>query len=340
MLGSYRAGGPGTAKVPISEFEDAQFFGPIAVGTPPQAFNVIFDTGSSNLWVPSKNCSLLACGLHARYDSTKSSTYVPNGTAFAIDYASGPVSGWLEGDVVSVGGIGVPAYTFAEIDNPTGLGPAFLLGSFDGILGMGFRSISVDGLPTVFGAMEAAGLLSEPVFGFYFDSTGNNGELELGGIDPSHYSGTLAMVPLSKESYWEITGLQVLVGGTSASKVSRAVFDTGTSLLAGPVADVAAIAKQLGATPFINPNEYTLPCSSLPSLPNVTFVIAGLPYTLTPAQYVIEVEGIECLLGFTGIDIPAPAGPLWIIGDIFQRAYYTAYYWSSPQQVGLAPIVN
>jgi hypothetical protein len=37
---------------------------------------------------------------------------------------------------------------------------------------------------------------------------------------------------------------------------------------------------------------------------------------LTAKDYVINVEDVECLLGMTGIDIPAPAGPLWIIGKL------------------------
>jgi hypothetical protein len=67
-----------TGTITLGQLEDAQYYGPITIGTPGQKFQVIFDTGSSNLWVPAANCS--NCALHTKFNEKASSTFKPVGT--------------------------------------------------------------------------------------------------------------------------------------------------------------------------------------------------------------------------------------------------------------------
>uniref|UniRef100_A0ACD5VQ88 Uncharacterized protein n=1 Tax=Avena sativa TaxID=4498 RepID=A0ACD5VQ88_AVESA len=76
---SVRDGDQGTV-IELKNYMNAQYVEQIGVGNPPQNFTVVFDTGSSNLWVPSADCYFsLACYFHPKYVSGRSSTYKENG---------------------------------------------------------------------------------------------------------------------------------------------------------------------------------------------------------------------------------------------------------------------
>jgi phytepsin len=242
----------GNTFVPLSNYANAQYYGEISIGTPPQKFLVVFDTGSSNLWVPSEKCSYfdIACWLHNRYDNSKSSTYIANGTSFSIEYGSGSLTGFLSQDTVTIGGLQIKNQVFAEATNQPGL--TFIMAQFDGILGLAFEKISVDGVVPVWYNMISQNLVSKKVFSFWLNRQSNSnvgGELLFGGIDSTHFTGGIHYVPLTNETYWMFKMDDVLLNGKSqgyCSKGCHAIADSGTSLLAGPSTIVAEINKKLG----------------------------------------------------------------------------------------------
>jgi hypothetical protein len=70
----------------LANILDLYYIGVISIGTPAQSFLVNFDTGSSDLWIPSISCDIneIGCMNHLKYDSSKSSTYVSNGYEYIL----------------------------------------------------------------------------------------------------------------------------------------------------------------------------------------------------------------------------------------------------------------
>jgi len=320
--------------VPLNNFLNAQYYGEIGLGTPEQTFTVVFDTGSSNLWVPSTHCRSIACFLHKKYDSTLSDTYVKNGTDFSIQYGSGALEGFISHDTLTLGDLVIKNQGFAESTKEPGL--TFAMARFDGILGLGYDTISVQHVvPPFFNAVDQ-GLVAEQVIGVWLNkSEGNSedegGNITFGGIDKSHIDGEITYAPVIRKGYWEVELEDVTMNGEKIGiTTKRAAIDTGTSLFAIPVAEADIINKRIGAVKQ-NSGQYMVDCSTLDSLPTLELQFNGRTFPLTPQQYVLEVGGglfggeSQCISGFMGIDIPAPAGPLWIVGDVFLRIYYTIY---------------
>ncbi|XP_011267859.1 lysosomal aspartic protease isoform X2 [Camponotus floridanus] len=332
----------------LFKYLDAQYYGVISIGTPPQNFTVLFDTGSSNLWVPSIKsesdiytdiCTFtfykLSCWTapyHHKYNNSKSITYQANSAPFAIEYGSGDLSGFLSTDVVNVAGLNVRNQTFAEATHESSI---FILMQFDGILGMGYPTISVDGVTPIFQNMIQQRLVSQPIFSFYLNrnpSAEEGGELILGGCDPNHYVGEFTYVPVTVEGYWQFTMDSVIAGNyILCAQGCQAIADTGTSLIVGPSEDIDVIN---GYIQNISDNDGNVDCDKINELPTINFILSGKPHNLTPHDYIIRdtEDGVAiCYSGFQGSYLSG-----WILGDVFIGHFYTVFDMGN-NRVGFAP---
>ncbi|TDH10433.1 hypothetical protein EPR50_G00074830 [Perca flavescens] len=320
----------GTVPTPLTNYLDTQYFGEISIGSPAQMFNVVFDTGSANLWVPSQSCSPFstACYTHNRYDASKSWTYVENGTGFSIQYASGNVRGFLSEDVVVVGGIPV-VQVFAEATSLSAM--PFIFAKFDGVLGMGYPNVAIDGITPVFDRIMSQHVLKEEVFSVYYSRDPKHspgGELVLGGTDPNYYTGNFNYMDTRETGKWEVTMKGVSVGMEMmfCAEGCTAVIDTGSSYITGPASSVSVLMQTIGAQ--LDESGYKVNCNTVKSLPSVTFHLGGQEYSLTQEDYILwqsHIEGDVCTVTFRALDVPPPTGPIWILGANFIARYYTEF---------------
>lgn len=85
------------------------------MGSPPQSFRVIFDTGSSWLFIPTINCT--RCVGTSRFNPSNSLTYQTNEERITLKYGTGQCSGKNSTDVVSVGGLKAEGQAFVAVSS-------------------------------------------------------------------------------------------------------------------------------------------------------------------------------------------------------------------------------
>ncbi|XP_067913824.1 gastricsin-like [Heterodontus francisci] len=317
-----------TGDEPLLNYMNSFYYGSITVGTPPQSFTVLFDTGSSNLWVPSIYCNSAPCGNHARFNPTHSSTFKTNGQTFSFSYGSGSLSGYFGYDTVNVASISISNQELGLSENEPGSN--FYYAPFDGILGLAYPALSGGGAMPVFDSMLKDNLVAQPLFSVYLGRIPNNhdgGEVIFGGIDNSLYSGQIFWAPVIQELYWNIGMQSVLLNGQPAFcfQGCQAIVDTGTSLITVPNEYFGTLLQEINAHQNQN-GEFVVNCNYIANMPSLTFVINGAHLTVPPSVYIIQSNGY-CTAGFEPTYLPPPTrdGPLWILGDVFLREFYSVF---------------
>ncbi|KAM9320195.1 gastricsin-like [Gastrophryne carolinensis] len=315
-------------------YVDHQYYGEISIGTPPQNLLVAFDTGSSNLWVASTYCQQSpACGNHQLFNPSQSSTYSSNNQQFKMWYGSGSMTGILGYDTVTIQGLSIQNQELGlSVTEP---GNFFYNAQFDGIFGMAYQSLSAGDATTAVQGLIQQNLIPQPLFSFYL--SGQSGELILGGVDTNLYSGQIYWTPVTEQIYWQVGIEEFSINGQASgwcSQGCQAIVDTGTPLIAVPQNYLGSLFQYIGAQEGQD-GAYYVNCNNVQNLPTISFTISGTTFSLTPAGYIQQINGY-CVAGFESTYLPSRNGqPLWILGEVFLRQYYSVYDFGN-NQVGFA----
>eukprot|EP00457_Paulinella_chromatophora_P006590 gb/GEZN01006609.1/.p1 GENE.gb/GEZN01006609.1/~~gb/GEZN01006609.1/.p1 ORF type:complete len:491 (-),score=85.77 gb/GEZN01006609.1/:77-1549(-) len=309
----------------LIDFNECQYVGAISLGTPikgttAQEFNVIFDTGSSNLWIMSSKCTDEGCSPHKKFKAEESSSFVELPSDMDVTFGSGKISGHLAKDTFMVGPVMVEGQVFGQIESANG--NVFSKGSFDGILGLSFKALSAQQTyDPVFDNILKQKRLEKNYISFYYNK--DDSQVILGEIPTDLMEAPPVFVDVSKPMYWEMNLIDIELDGKSAgfcpAGSCKLVADTGTTLNTGPREHIRELLKRTS----------TSDCNDMSKLPKLTYVV-GDPakpqrLDLEPEYYLHKSNNGECAGAFMGLDVPAPRGPLWILGDVFMEKYLTIF---------------
>ncbi|KAI9206937.1 eukaryotic aspartyl protease-domain-containing protein [Polychytrium aggregatum] len=334
---------------------DLSYMGNITLGTPPQAFQVILDTGSANLWVTTTQTTPKVTTVNP-FSSTSSSTYVQtaNGNGVSIQYGTGSLSGYLAQDTFGVAGISVQKQDIllaTQLD--AAMASQLSSGTrWDGIWGLAFPSLasgtaSVRPTPPFQNLQQ---VFSSATFAFWIGSASSTsvsgGEMVLGGCNPNHFTGSLQCSPVVPSTsgnfdHWRVSMPSIFMGSQNITfpfSNKHAILDTGTSFIGFPSAVYQTVMASIGTSVTTQKDgTISVDCSTLSQMPTMNLQL-GSPaaaYPLTASDYVYRdptSSNSPCILGFANIG----TFPDVILGDTFLRKYYTVF---DPKntQVGLAP---
>jgi len=324
---------------------DSSYYGTVAIGTPAVSYNVVMDTGSSDLWVTSSKCEGNCDGVNT-FSSSQSTSFTNLSTPFEIKYGSGSAQGSLGKDVVQMAGFSVPNQVFALCDV---VSSDLLQSPVSGLIGLAWQSIASSGAEPLWQTLASSGAWDEPVMAFQITRFTNisqvrtlepGGTFTMGTLNSSLYTGDIDYVNLPSDgvNYWTLPLTTLTVQGNSitlpSGKDSYAAIDTGTTLIGGPQDTIAAIYASIpGSEPASGDYEgyYSYPCDTNV---NVTMSFGGRSWSVSSADFVMtKVSGNTCIGGFFATE----STPAWIVGDTFLKNVYSVFRYNPPS-VGFADL--
>lgn len=314
------------------ESQDLGYLATIQMGTPPQDYLILMDSGSADLWVGAENCASEnggGCGNHNFLGPKSSSSFVDTQAPFQVTYGSGAVQGNIITDNIVVAGLALNAHTFGVAstesvqfsDNST---------PFDGLMGLAQSTLSEQGVLTPIEAMAKAGLVPAAITSYKISRLADNkndGEITFGGLDTTKFNpATLVTLPnVSKQGFWESAMDSVSVDGTDLGLTGRtAILDTGTTLIIAPPADALAVHQAIAGAASDGQGGFTVPCTTNASVAltfgGATFAIDTRDLAFQPVDPTNPTG--DCVSGISAGNIGGAQE--WLVGDVFlKNAYFS-----------------
>ncbi|GJE97834.1 aspartic peptidase A1 [Phanerochaete sordida] len=335
-------GGAGVNPIPVTNSATI-YTAEVSIGSPPQTFHLIVDTGSSNTWV----------GADAANPYVPTSSSVNTTDIILIEYGSGLFAGLEYNDTVALGGLAITNQTIGVAQ--------FALGGFqgvDGILGIGPAGLtktttaSGDEIPTITDNAWALGLLDAYEVGISFEPPTNtsdaNGQLTFGGVDESKFDGSITYVPITTTAPASgYVGIEQSVSYGSANvsllETTSGIVDTGTTLIVLAADAFATYQNLTGAVPDETTGLLKITQDQYDNLESLFFNIGGQSFELTknaqiwPRSLNAAIGGdagsIYLIVG--NIGTPSGSGLDFVNGFGFLERFY-AVYDTGHSRVGLA----
>ncbi|CAG8516589.1 5560_t:CDS:1 [Acaulospora morrowiae] len=243
-----------------------------------QIFNVLLDTGSSDLWVSDISCS--GCGNMRKYDPKRDGSFRTNNKPFDISYGKGHVQGYISSADLSLNGALIPQQVFGLATKAVD----FQDRPFDGIMGFNFYFPTPLGGQSAFMYMVDNGMIPDPRFGVYLgresEGTGNAGRLHIGDIDRTRFIPPINFHKVGVNDHrWTILLRSIMVNRQTYPAFRRlpCLIDTGASILKIPNSDVDGIADLIPDSVVTTRNRLLVPCDSTPSF---TITFDAVSYTI------------------------------------------------------------
>ena len=324
------------------------------IGTAAQSFTMGLDTGSADLWV--YGSSISSSTSESTYNPAKSTTSKTSNASWSITYGKGSEAGVIYQDLVAVGGYSVANQSFAMANQ---VSDAFSDQPISGLFGFAFGALSGTGSTPFFESLIAQGTLtgSQQYFSVFLNraslSTTNGaqvtgGELCLGCMDSTKYTGTINYVPVASEGYWTVQADAVSLNGASVAGSSfYAALDTGSSIITLPTATAKLLYKALGATAASSDDGYYVITCSAAETVDVGIVLGGIEYKIAVDDlilgYVSSADTTHCVLAVVaGDNVDFLGRTVGIVGDTFLKNVFSVFTYSEngAPAVGLAPSSN